>query len=197
MTVARRTPGRRPQTFNGGNRGRCGEMARQTLRGFAGCESEYNFCDMARTLRMGEKAFRRSCNFRELVRRCKNGTYYNFCVMRLMAAFVPHRSNKYFHVIASNGIVSSSPYISSLHLVASVRVFETFHDADVVALGSVRAHRCWCEIARSSCRTIIGSGDLLLVLHRQAPSSIHGYDTHRSALPRERFRPMGQNGPRG
>jgi len=35
--------------------------------------------------------------------------------MRLMAAFVPHRSNKYFHVIASNGIVSSSPYISSLH----------------------------------------------------------------------------------
>ncbi len=33
-----------------------------------------------------------------------------------MAAFVPHRSNKYFHVIASNGIVSSSPYISRLHL---------------------------------------------------------------------------------
>ena len=27
-----------------------------------------------------------------------------------MAAFVPHRSNKYFHVTASNGIVSSSPY---------------------------------------------------------------------------------------
>jgi len=49
-----------------GNRGRCGEVARQTLRGFGGGESEYNFCDMARTLRMGENAFRRSCNFREL-----------------------------------------------------------------------------------------------------------------------------------
>ena len=90
-----------------------GEVARQTLWGFGGCECEYNFCDMARTLRMGENAFRRSCNFRELgVRRCKNGTYYNLCVMCLMAAFVPHRSNKYFHVMASNGIVSSSPYIS-------------------------------------------------------------------------------------
>ena len=44
----------------------CGEDARQTLRGFGGCEYEYNFCDMARTLRMGENAFRRACNFRGL-----------------------------------------------------------------------------------------------------------------------------------
>ncbi len=29
-------------------------MVRQTLRGFGGGECEYNFCDMARTLRMGE-----------------------------------------------------------------------------------------------------------------------------------------------
>jgi hypothetical protein len=29
-------------------------------------ECEHNFCDMARTLRMGEKAFRRPCNFEEL-----------------------------------------------------------------------------------------------------------------------------------
>jgi hypothetical protein len=41
-------------------------VARQTLRGFGSCESEYNFCDMARTLRMGENAFRGSCNFSEL-----------------------------------------------------------------------------------------------------------------------------------
>jgi len=34
-----------------------GEDARQTLRGFGGCEYEYNFCDMARTLRVGENAF--------------------------------------------------------------------------------------------------------------------------------------------
>jgi hypothetical protein len=49
-----------------------------------------------------------------------------------MAAFVPHRSNKYFHVIASNGIVSSSPYIMTASPTASVRVFETIRDADVV-----------------------------------------------------------------
>ena len=66
MKVARRARGRRTQTSKGGNRGRCGEMMRQTLREFGGCECEYNFCDMARTLRMGENAFRRSCNFREL-----------------------------------------------------------------------------------------------------------------------------------
>ena len=41
---------------------RYGEVARQTLWGFGGCECEYNFCDMARTLRMGENAFRRPCN---------------------------------------------------------------------------------------------------------------------------------------
>jgi hypothetical protein len=63
---AARTGGRHTQTSNGGNRGRRGEVVRQTLRGFGGCGCEYNFCDMARTLRMGENAFRRSCNFREL-----------------------------------------------------------------------------------------------------------------------------------
>src|SRR5450432_2958448 len=29
-------------------------------------DREHNLCDMARTLRMGENAFRRSCNFKEL-----------------------------------------------------------------------------------------------------------------------------------
>jgi hypothetical protein len=65
MKVARRARGRRTQTSKGGNRGRCGEMVRQ-MRGFGGCECEYNFCDMARTLSRGENAFRRSCNFRQL-----------------------------------------------------------------------------------------------------------------------------------
>jgi hypothetical protein len=41
--------GRRAKASNEGNRGTCGEMARQTLWGFRGCEREYNFCDMART----------------------------------------------------------------------------------------------------------------------------------------------------
>src|SRR6202048_4971871 len=60
--------GRRTQTSNGGNRGRCGEVARQTLWDLAAVvsECEYNFCDMARTLRMGENTFRRPCNFKEL-----------------------------------------------------------------------------------------------------------------------------------
>src|SRR6202140_5674778 len=127
-----------------GNRGMSGEVGRQTLRGCCRCESEYNFCDMARTLRMGENAFRRSCNFQR-VTRCKKGTYYNFCVMCLMAAFVPHRPNKYCHVTASNGIVSSSPYtplaILTASPIASVRGFETVRDADVVSLRSVRSQR--------------------------------------------------------
>jgi hypothetical protein len=46
--------------------GRVARWARQTLWGFRGCECEYNFCDMARTLRMGKNAFRRFCNFKEL-----------------------------------------------------------------------------------------------------------------------------------
>jgi hypothetical protein len=60
------TGARRPKASKERNRGTCGEVARQTLRGFRGCECEYNFCDMARTLRMGKNAFRRSCNFKEL-----------------------------------------------------------------------------------------------------------------------------------
>jgi hypothetical protein len=51
MKVARPAPG--PAYAN--LQRRCYGAARQTLRGFDGCESEYNFCDMARTLRMGEK----------------------------------------------------------------------------------------------------------------------------------------------
>jgi hypothetical protein len=112
LKVKRRTPA--PASANlqrRKSRGRFGEAARQTLWGFGGCECEYNFCDMARTLRTGENAFRRSCNFKEL-RVVKRAHTANLCVMCLMAAFVPHRSNKYFHVMASNGIVSSSPYIS-------------------------------------------------------------------------------------
>ena len=66
MKVARRSPGPASANSKGGNRRRRGEVARQTLRGFGSCKSEYNFCDMARTLRMGENAFRGSCNFSKL-----------------------------------------------------------------------------------------------------------------------------------
>jgi hypothetical protein len=65
--------------------------------------------------------------------------------MCLMAAFVPHRPNKYFHVTASNGIVSNSPYkplaIMAASPIASVQVFETVRDADVVLLRSLRSQR--------------------------------------------------------
>src|SRR5258708_31470741 len=62
------TGGRRTQTSKGGNRGRCGEVARQTLWGLTAVvpEREHKFCDMARTLRMGKNTFRRPCNFKEL-----------------------------------------------------------------------------------------------------------------------------------
>jgi hypothetical protein len=107
-------------------------------------ECEYNFCDMARTLRMGENTFRRPCNFKEL-RVVKKAHITTWCVMCLMAAFVPHRPNKYFQVTASNGIVLSSPYtplaITTASPIASVRVFETVRDADVVSLRSMRSQR--------------------------------------------------------
>src|SRR5665811_2126601 len=90
-------------------------------------ECRHNFCDMARTLRMGENTFRRPCNFKEL--RVVKRAHITTCALCLMAAFVPHRPNKYFHVTASNGIVSSSPYtllaIMTAPPIASVRVFET------------------------------------------------------------------------
>jgi hypothetical protein len=106
--------------------------------------------------------------------------------MCLMAAFVPHRSNKYFHVMASNGIVSSSAYISSLHL-----------QSHRFGYSKLRSQRCRCEI-----RAII-----VLNHHRfwgyasgpssssnTLPSSTHGHAARRSALPRERFSPLAQSG---
>src|SRR5882724_12113404 len=89
-------------------------------------------------------------------RRCKKGTYctyYNLCVMCLTAAFVPHRPNKYFHVIASNGIVSSSPYtplaIMTASPIASVRVFETVRDADLATFA--RDHHAERSSVLGSC----------------------------------------------
>jgi hypothetical protein len=69
MKAARRARwGRRTQTSNGGNRGRCGKAARQTLWGLTAVmpDCEHHLCDMARALRMGENAFGRPCNFKEL-----------------------------------------------------------------------------------------------------------------------------------
>jgi hypothetical protein len=113
--------------------------------------------------------------------------------MCLLAAFVPHRPNKYFHVTASNGIVSNAPYtplaIMTASPIASVRVFDP---------------RCRCRLATfaalptpSMIEPIIMLTDHpLLAPHRQVRRchrSIHcwhGHAARRSALPRERFSPL-------
>src|SRR5258708_38103247 len=77
-----------------------------------------------------------------------------------MAAFVPHWSNKYFHVMASIGIVSNSPYIMTASQIASVRVFKT-----ALPTLSVRDH------AIIVLNHIIGSEDMLVTLHRRATRS--------------------------
>ena len=151
MMVARHTRwGRRTQTSNGGNRGRCGEVARQTLWGFGGCECEYNFCDMARTLRMGENTFCHPCNFKELrvVKRA------HITLLR----YVPDGSLRTASVEQifpcdnfQRNCFELALYIMTASPIASVRVFEPVRDADVGSLRSVRSQRCRCEIARSSC----------------------------------------------
>jgi hypothetical protein len=113
--------------------------------------------------------------------------------MCLLAAFVPHRPNKYFHVTASNGIVSNSPYtplaIMTASPIASVRVFDP---------------RCRCRLATFAAlptpsmieQIIMLTDHPLLAPHRQVRRchrSIHcwhGHAARRSALPRERFSPM-------
>jgi hypothetical protein len=86
-------------------------------------DCEHNLCDMARTSRMGENAFRRPCNFKEL--RVVKKTHIT--VRALCARWQPlsHRPNKYFHVTASSGIISNSPYtplaIMTASPIASVR----------------------------------------------------------------------------
>src|SRR6202171_4704455 len=122
--------------------------------------------------------------------RCKKGTYYNLCVMCLLAAFVPHRPIKYFHVTASNGIVSNSPYtplaIMTASPNASVRVLDP---------------RCRCRLATLPTPSMIEPITMLtdhplLAPHRQVRRchrSIHcwhGHAARRSALPRERFSPL-------
>ena len=69
MKVERRAPGagvRKPSMEE-----TAGGVARWRVRRYGDLtavvtECEYNFCDMARTLRMGENTFRRPCNFKEL-----------------------------------------------------------------------------------------------------------------------------------
>src|SRR5260370_7280258 len=117
--------------------------------------------------------------------------------MCLLAAFVPHRPNKYFHVTASNGIVSNSPYtplaIMTASPIASVRVFDP---------------RCRCRLATfaahptpSMIKPIIMLTDHpLLAPHRQvrrSHRSIHCWHAHPpppTPLPPNPFRPSAHTG---
>ena len=110
--------------------------------------------------------------------------------MCLLAAFVSHRPNKYFHVTASNGIVSNSPYtplaIMTASPIASVKVFDP---------------RCRCRLATFAALPTPSMIEPIIMLtdhpplapHRQVRRchrSIHcwhGHAARRSALPRERF----------
>src|ERR1700732_4370159 len=84
----------------------------------------YNFCDMARTLRIGENAFRRSCNFRELgvVKRAHITTFalcalWQLCTVSVEQIF-PRDS-------VQRNCFEFALYIMTASPIASVRVFET------------------------------------------------------------------------
>ena len=122
--------------------------------------------------------------------------------MCLMAAFVPHRPNKYFHVTASNGIVSSSPYtplaIMTASPIASVRVFETS-----AMRTSSRYVRCAPNAVDDRSRdhhaersSVLGTCFWPSSSSGKTLSSFHPLLARpcRSALPRERFSPMAQSG---
>src|SRR5216684_2239543 len=152
---------------------------------------------MARTLRMGENTFRRPCDFKEL-RVVKRAHITTFALCGLMAAFVPHRPNKYFHVTASNGIVSSSPdtplAIMTASPIASVRVFET----SAMQMSS-RYGRCAPNAVddrsrdhhaeRSSTSGPSSSGKTLPSFHPLLARPCNSPQR----LPRERFSPLAQS----
>jgi len=180
-------------------------VARQTLWDLTAVvtECEYNFCDMARILRTGENTFRRPCNFKELrvvkgrtlqlVRYVPDGS---LCTASAEQIF-PRDS-------VQRNCFELALYTTRDHDCISDRIgwgIRNIRDADVGSLRSVRSQRRRRYIARSSCRTIIGSGDMLLAPHhhqlRRSHRSIHcwhGHAARRSALPRERFSPMTRSG---
>ena len=119
--------------------------------------------------------------------------------MCLMAAFVPHRSNKYFHVIASNELF---------------RARLIYHHCIFNRIGSdIRNFpRCRCRRAWFGARPKLSVRDRAIIVlndHRfwryasgpsssgnTLPSSVQGYAARRSALPRERFSPLALSGHR-
>jgi len=89
-------------------------------------ECEYNFCDMARTLRTGENTFRRPCNFKEL--RVVKRAHIATCALllrqplyRIGRTILPRdgvQRNCFELAYTPLAIMTASPIVS-------VRVFET------------------------------------------------------------------------
>src|ERR1700682_273553 len=110
--------------------------------------------------------------------------------MCLLAAFVPHRPNKYFHVTASNGIVSNSPYtplaIMTASPIASVRSAMQMSSRYVRCAPNAVDDRADHHADRSSTSA---PHHQVRRCHRSI-HCWHGHAARRSALPRERFSPL-------
>src|SRR5947207_13501144 len=141
---------------------------------------------MARTLRLGENAFRRSCNFRELgvvkmahITTCALWPDGSLCTASAEQIFPRDGVQRNCFELAL--------YIMTASPIAPVRVFKpalptlSVRDRAIIVLNH---HRFWGYASGPS-----SSGNTL-------PSSIHGHAARRSALPRERFSPLTPNGHR-
>jgi hypothetical protein len=118
-------------------------VARQTLRDLVavGPDCRHNFCDMARTLRMGENTFRRPCNFKEL--RVVKMAHITTCALCALNGSLCTTSaeQKFPRDRVQRNCFELALYTARDHDCISNRVFETVRDADVVSLRSLRPQR--------------------------------------------------------
>ena len=132
--------------------------------------------------------------------RCKKGTYCNFCVMCLMAAFVPHRSNKYFHVTASNRIVSRAPY-TPLTIITALQSHRFGHSKLSAVQMSSHYVRCAPNAVDDRSRnhhaersSVLGTCFWPIIVRQDAPIVPSIADTAQPPAavpyPRERFSPL-------
>jgi hypothetical protein len=116
--------------------------------------------------------------------------------MCLLAAFVPHRPNKYFHTTASNGIVSNSPYtplaIMTASPIASVRVFDPWCRCRLATFAALPTPSMIEPIIMLTDHPILAPHRQVRRCHRSI-HCWHGHATRPGALPRERFSPMAQS----
>jgi hypothetical protein len=101
-------------------------------------DCEHNLCDMARTLRMGENAFRRPCNFKEL--RVVKRAHITTCA--LSACWQPlYRIGTFPRDSVQRNCFELALYTARDHDCISHRFGYSIRDADVVSLRSLRSQR--------------------------------------------------------